>query len=147
MRKKFLFWSVMIVFPIVVGLIVYLIFKPSAYVSKLIIDCLGLEEINIQTSNNWFWNYIHYYLCDFLWAFSLTSVVALILDNNRFKAFLSVLICSFVGTIVELMQMWKFISGTFDIVDLVVEFIGSILSIIIVMIYLRRNQNEKKQIL
>ena len=144
MRKNVFFWSGMIVLPMVVGLIVYLILKPSAYVSELIIDILGLRQLNIQTSDNWFLSIIRNYLCDFLWAFSLTAAISLLYYDNRFRSVISVLICLIVGIIIELLQLWGVISGTFDIVDLIVQSIGSILSIIISKIYLRGNKNEAK---
>lgn len=144
MRKNVFFWSGMIVVPMVVGLIVYLILKPSAYVSELIIDIFGLRQLNIQTSDNWFLSIIRNYLCDFLWAFSLTAAISLLYYDNRFRSAISVLICLIVGIIIELMQLLGVISGTFDIVDLIVQSIGSILSIIISKIYLRGNKNEAK---
>ena len=140
MRKSVIFWFMMVVIPLVVGLVVYLFFKPSAYVSKLITSTLGIRGLSVQVPNDWFWNIVRYYMCDFLWAFSLTAVIALIFYDSRYTVFISISICLLVGIFIELMQLWHFVSGIFDVGDLIAQSIGSIISIIISMMYLRRNE-------
>ena len=149
MRKSAIFWSLIITIPLLVGLVIYLVFKPSAFISRLFFDLLGQQPLIIQTPKCWFWNFIRFYLCDLLWAFSFTAVLQLVLGSGQIHtllsllSLLSLLICIIAGVAIELLQQQGIISGTFDIWDLLVESIGSILSLITTT-YKRRKQNEKQ---
>ena len=144
MKKDAVFWSLIIAVPLIVGLAVYLIFKPSAFVSKWLYDLFGWRQPWVHTPLSPFWIFIRFYLCDLLWALSLTAVSQLILGTGRKQVIVSFLICVLTGTAVELLQHHGIIPGTFDIWDLIVESIGSVLSIIITTTHTRRKRSEKK---
>ncbi len=143
-RKSVVFWSVMIILPLFVGLILYLIFKPSAFISKFIFDLFGLQPFSIQASNKRGLLFVRFYLCDLLWAFSLTAISQLILGYSKTKLIVSLLISILVGTAIELLQKYMIIPGTFDIPDIVTESVGAILSLIIIIVYTRRKRDEKQ---
>lgn len=142
--KKTLFWVAVIVAPLVVGLVVYLLFRPTAIVSQAIYGIFNITPPCIKTPNNLFWILIKYYFCDLLWAFSLTALVKLILGKGKLQSIIALLIGISGGLFVELFQLWGLIPGTFDVLDLLVETIGTILSLIITITYSRRNENEKQ---
>lgn len=141
--KKALFWIAIIIIPLVDGLAVYLLFRPSAMISKLIYSFFNITPLHIATPENIFWNFIKYYLCDFLWAFSLAALSKLLLGNGKLQSTIVLLIVIFTGFVIEILQKYSFISGTFDVLDFFVEAIGAILSIIIIS-YSRRNENEQQ---
>ncbi len=142
--KKTLFWIAITVVPLIAGSIIYLAFRPTAIVSKAIYGLFDINPAYIETPDNLFWRFIKYYLGDFLWAFSLTALVKLILGKGKPQSIVALSIGISVGFLVELFQKYGLIPGTFDFFDLLVETLGAILSLIITIIHSRRNENEKQ---
>ena len=144
MRKSILFWSLVIVLPLVLGLTIYVLFKPTAIVSKVVIDLLGLAPFKVQGFGGPFDYFIRFYLCDMLWAFSFTALTRLILGERKKHVIISFLVCLITGGMIELLQNQKVIVGTFDIYDILVETIGSVAAIMIIILFKRRTKNEKQ---
>ena len=143
--REIIFWVAIIVFPLAIGLAIYLVFKPSAFISKMISDCFGFQVSHIVIPDNWFLAFVSSYLCDMIWAFSFSSAIILVLNNCYTKYSVSFIICISIGIALELLQKNMVLSGTYDICDLIVESVGSFLSIIIIRTrYSRRKKNEKK---
>ncbi len=70
-----------------------------------------------------------YVVPDFLWAFSFTLVLLVIwLNDEKYKYFFIAVPC-FIGVLSEIMQYLNFISGTFDVFDLIAYLTAYILVI------------------
>ena len=136
--KKIAFPATVIILPLVAGLVVYVVLRPGAIVSAFVYRFFGLSPLNLKTPDNPFWNFINFYLCDFLWAFSLGAAVLLILGRGRFRALIAFAVCVAVSALTEICQMRGIIPGTPDVLDVVTESAGSFLSIIITYVFLRR---------
>jgi len=118
-----------IIIPLAIGGGIYFCVRPDAYFSKYICEIIGYsQEISLARPYG-LRRIIQYYLCDALWAYSLTWTVAAFLGRKeRIKAFLiSVSFC----IIMECLQLFTVWPGSFDVVDIIVEIIVCLMAIII----------------
>lgn len=144
MKKKVSLFILTVLLPLFAGLTVYLLFRPSAGISEFFYTLLGFPQLHVIAPNSVFGDLIRFYLCDFLWAFSLTSALCLLLDKKRFAPVLALLICVVLGSALEICQGSGITSGTFDFLDIIAELIGSALSLIILhIIFYGGKKNEK----
>lgn len=110
-RQKFVILAVTSLF---VGLLVYVIFRPNTYVSKLIFSIINIpfEYANISGCR-----VVRFYIGDYLWALSLSCWLHVIfLPRRRGSAVCTVAVCV-VGLGYELLQFFGVVSGTGDIID------------------------------
>lgn len=127
-----------IFFPISIGGLIYIFFRSKSLLMFSWFNNLGLNQIirYFRTSLNIYSNYIPdwllYSLPDGLWVYSFSSSLLLLWEKevkiSSFWLFLPFLF----GSGIEIMQKFDLVSGTFDIIDLIICLLGSILSIIIV---------------
>lgn len=129
MKTKKLILGLISISMLIVGLILYLLFNPQAYVSILFLDYFSCLKISLN--QNLFFTFLRNYGADFLWATSFTLVVQLILWFEKKKTFF--LTCTFLlGASYELMQGFGIATGTADIFDVIAYLFGSIVAIIII---------------
>ena len=99
---------------LLLGLVIYLLFRPNTYISRFILKFLPLDLSEILTMINT--PFFKFYMGDYLWAFSLSCWLRFIF-NDRSKNALSVAIVAIAGALYEMMQYFGIISGTGDILD------------------------------
>jgi hypothetical protein len=138
-KKKLLFLNCFL--PMATGGLIYVFFKPTAYVSS-VFNRIGfisrLSSITSQT-DGWFISFLKYWFCDFLWAYALAFCLLLIFENAKQKYVPPILISCLLSVTIEALQGFHIISGTFDWWDLLAEF----LAIAIAVIIKRRLSHEK----
>lgn len=120
--------------PLAVGLIIYLKMKQSSYISQFVLQYIEVIEyvpktILGVTARNWG--------CDFFWAYSLNSVLFYFLRPFKHKAFIAFGLTALLGVILELLQLYGALSGTFDVLDMIFEIIGAVISGIVSKIILK----------
>ena len=122
-RRRYLFlsWT-----SLVVGLCVYVIFKESSYLHMAAEKMLG-RSFGLHTNCG----FINYYLCDFLWAFSLSCGLIFILGDGTKQKLVCAEIASLYGLFWELLQQRGVVSGTGDWLDVLIYFLASLLAGII----------------
>ena len=136
-----------IIIPLVIGSLIYVLFRTTSLRVFKWFDFVGIRN-GIESIRSYFipmdkyipmW--VKYSLPDSLWVYSFTSSM-LIVWSDEFKIgkFL-LLIPLFLGCLVELAQSVKVFPGTFDIMDLLLNTIGFILSIAL----LKPTYYEKKK--
>lgn len=116
MKTKILWFWVVGVFSLILGLLIYLLFRENTIITthmSYIMDLKPLRNVFLWAEND----FLKYYLVDFLWALSFSCGLHII-----FKPKIKVsLLCSFVvivfGTVFELLQFFNIINGTGDILD------------------------------
>ena len=130
MKRKIVFWIANIFIPLLIGGVVYILFRPDTYFSQYIFNKLNFIPV-IDSEPTLIIKFIKYYLCDILWAYSLTFAVLFVFQNetNRFIASLS--ICIVFEMITEFVQLWNLIPGTFDFVDMVNECVTTLIIIFV----------------
>lgn len=134
MKKEFILLNV--IAPVLIGAILYYLFFPEAVFVRLIDNLLGSPYHIPVNVDNILIKLIRFYLLDFLWAYALMSAVILIFKNDR-RVFMIILIFEIV---LELIQLLPSIRGTFDVCDIGIEILASILAI---KLSRRRFKNEE----
>ena len=125
-----LFYAVLSVASLLLGGILYLLFRENTYISALLKDFTVLEEIrgNLRFIEN---DFIKYYFPDFLWSFSLAFGLLTIFDCN----FRSIVICSeisfFCGLFWEIFQFLNIVSGTGDLFDIAMYLTAAVCVVVI----------------
>ena len=131
---------IMVLFPLLLGSIIYYLFCPGvAFVKK--IDAIVGVGIHFRiTYSNWIISLIRNYLLDFLWAYSLTWALFLLCDNKKYLIVFTVIFPCALGLLFELMQKTKMVHGTADVFDVVAEIIGIVVANTIIKVEVR-NEN------
>lgn len=130
MNRKVVFWGVNILLPIILGVTVYVLFRPDTYVSQFVYSQLGFNP-KISIAFVPVSKFVKYYLCDILWAYSLTFSMIFILKNEKNKYKIALPVCIVFEIIIELLQLCRSLPGTFDFVDMFNECVTTILIIFI----------------
>ena len=134
MKKEFILLNV--IAPVLIGAILYYLFFPDAVFVRLIDNLLGSSYHIPVNVDNILIKLIRFYLLDFLWAYALMSAVILIFKNDS-RVFMIILIFEIV---LELIQLLPSIRGTFDVCDIGIEILASIL---VIKLSRRRFKNEE----
>ena len=137
-----MFYVVIGLLSLLCGLIIYLFFRPNTYISQIIFKIISVKQINLV--QNWVGiGLFKFYFADFLWAFSLSCFLYAIYLPNSKNAMLCSMIVLLVGLFYELMQHFKVISGTGDIVDVLFYLLAAVA--VNIINFLRRKRNEKQR--
>ena len=135
MKKEFILLNV--IAPVLIGAILYYLFFPEAVFVRLIDNLLGSSyHIPVNVDNILIIKLIRFYFLDFLWAYALMSAVILIFKNDS-RVFVIILIFEIV---LELIQLLPSIRGSFDVCDIGIEILASIL---VIKLSRRRFKNEE----
>lgn len=123
-----------LIIPSLFGLFIYLTSGTRTYISDFA-NSMGLTFIDIKYPE-----IITNYGCDALWGFALYSGLSLFEDNYNRTVIVSLLIV----IVMETTQRFKFVPGTFDSLDIIVETLAIILAMLIIEISRRLLSNEEK---
>ena len=143
---KKVFWAVNIIIPLIVGFMIYFIFRPNAYIIQPIYTLFGIKARSVD-GNNMFWKFVNNYACDILWSYSLTFVSIFLLRNMKRCIWIGVLVCVLFETMVESLQLIPAFPGTFDVFDMLAELITTLLAALIIHIFIYKyggTQYEKE---
>jgi len=134
-----------ILIPLIIGIVVYLLFRKPTYQLIFWISADGKSELlnRVNLSDTAIPDWIKYNLPDGLWIFSLTfSVLWLVdFDTRMRKSFVMVMSVLFFGLLFEFLQSSDIISGTFDWWDIIAYFIGFLSPILITRNYKIKNND------
>ena len=109
---------------LLVGAVIYGVFRQNTYIGALVANLLHIPPLQQTVS-------IAFYLPDFLWSFSLTSLLLAVFSPTKKLAALFGIVTSVYGALWELLQYSGAISGTADILDVVLYFTAAWLAVII----------------
>ena len=102
-------------------------FREHTYINSF----FGLQKISSRDSL--LLDAISFYLPDFLWAYSLTFMLALFCEHR-----LSGVISSLFGVVWEIMQRIGAVSGTFDMIDILMYITASMFAVLILLFNRRK---------
>lgn len=135
-KKDVLFYLLNIAIPLLIGTYIYIRYSPSVifveYISKFIE--INNKELNSVTL------FLRNYICDFCWSYSLAFSISFIYYENL-TILHSILIPIIIGIAIELLQLIGLINGTYDLFDIFVELLATLLCFMILKI---RNDEEAK---
>ena len=129
-KKTRLFCIINCTLSLVLGLMIYLLFREGTYIHSL----FGMDKRLV--SRNECTDLIGFYFSDAAWAYSLFFSLELVW-NNRAVVFICAL---FLSVIWEIAQLFKIVGGTFDYFDIITYFAALISAVIIIKIW--RNHYE-----
>lgn len=142
MKAKCFYW-INIIIPIVLGTIVYILFREDTYISIIFMKIMkevGIEIALPHNLDNPIADFARNHLCDILWAYALTFTVVLAGDFQKKQMIIPFIISAVFGISMELLQKFDIITGTFDYWDIVFQVIASVCAIIIILLHFRRRK-------
>ena len=135
-KKELLFYLLNIVVPLLIGTYIYIRYSPNVIFVGYLNNFVELKakELNSATL------FLRNYFCDFCWSYSLAFFISFIYYENLSLVY-SILIPTTIGSVIELLQLIGFINGTYDLFDIFVELLATLLCFMILKI---RNDKEAK---
>lgn len=134
MKKSFFIFNVIV--PLLIGAIIYYVFFPETIFVKCLDKLLDISYHIPLKPENVFAKGIRFYFLDFLWAYALMSFVVWLFGYERKIVIMIVLF----EVLMELVQLFPGIKGTFDVCDIGIEIIANIP----VILFSRRGFNNEK---
>ena len=130
-----------VILPLLLGLFIYLLYRPEAIVTKWVAEVLHLRFSTRTPVQNWE-RLLCNYGADVLWAcaFSLYGVFWRNTCHSRWRTVF--ILCFAVELAVELFQLTPYIKATFDVLDIAVEFAVTAVILLIAMKIQKRRDNE-----
>ncbi len=132
--KKRSFYLVNIIGPLVLGLIVYILYRPEAFISREIYRWIGVS-FDISQSGSVANRFIRFYFSDMMWSYALFFTISWILGQGRRAITECFIICFLFEAFLEYGQKIGLLYGTFDIWDIVAEYFAAVISAIIIIHY------------
>ena len=131
-RKNLLFYLCNIMVPLVLGFILYVIFRRDTYISKFVCRYIDIKRFDTdEIPSSFATKFIRYYACDILWAYSLTFVCYWFsFGKNRYM--FSIILCGCFEILIEMLQRFHLFPGTFDFWDILFEFITTLVALWII---------------
>ena len=142
--KQHMFYALNISISLVIGLIVYVCYRPDTYVSQAVYNLLGISpDIGgfVNWLPTWLLLFIRNYLADIIWAYALTFTICYILWNQKKSMFPIFGIVAVFEICIEVSQKVGIMSGTFDWYDIFLEICISAL----VMLVIKTKYKEKQK--
>ena len=122
--KWHIFYVLNILVSLVLGLTVYVCWRPDTYVSQVVYNILGITSnigSFIYLLPDWIISFCRNFLADMLWAYALTFTICYIWWDFR-KSMLSVFVITTAFEVgIEFFQKMGIMSGTFDWLDIILE--------------------------
>ena len=115
--KTFWFW-VIGVFSLILGLLIYLLFRENTIITTQTSYIMDLRLIR----NMFSWaesDFLKFYFVDFLWALSLSCGLHIIFKPKTKVSLICSVVVITLGTTFELLQFFNVINGTGDILDVI----------------------------
>ena len=133
MKKRF-FWLMCAAIALIIGAILYGLYRQDTYVGKIVGIALG-KPLQVNSA---FSACMAYYLPDFLWMFALVcSLLTVMLPRGKHMLFWC-LFAFLLGTLWELLQLWGVVPGTADVHDVILYSMAAITAAIISSLKKRR---------
>lgn len=132
-KKQIIFSICNIIFPLIIGAVIYFLFVPTAHISEILYKFIG-KSIYIS-SKDLTGTFVTCFLADFLWAYALFFLVFVILAQKKSDIWIVLLICLIFETVIEFLQLTPIIDGTFDWFDILFECFADLLGVAILVIY------------
>jgi hypothetical protein len=110
LKKRFFRLFITVLFPLLTGVLIYLFCSPS---TRYFFQFFPKLSVHFPLKN-----WISFSLPDGLWTFSFVSFVLFLFQEKSRQKTLFILIAFFSGSLLEIFQLYHFIPGTFDLMDI-----------------------------
>ena len=123
-----------ILFPLIAGACVYIIWVPTAFVSQIAYDLFGLYPLPGAGKEG---SFITCFMGDFLWAHALIFLLSMIMVHRKRDLIPTVVLCILFETGTECLQLTSIMEGTFDLFDIAIEILANLLGCMMICFYER----------
>jgi hypothetical protein len=123
------------VLPLLLGGLIYICFREKNILFFSWLQYFNINDYlfqNIYTGNNIILKYFIYSLPNGLWILSGLLILKLFLKNEYFLLSIYSIVFIVISFIIEIGQLFKFVRGTFDILDIITIALFSIIGLIII---------------
>lgn len=124
---KNIVWSVA---ALLCGAMLYILLRPDSYVGKLFSNCRYVLDFQ-NSLRHISAGFLRYYLPDMLWALALGCCIQGVLVPKSAGVFVCSALPLLYGLLWELLQYRGVLMGTGDLLDVLMYFCGSLVSVII----------------
>ena len=118
------------------GGIIYIFSRPNVYISKIIIDMLNIGE-----DCSFVPPVISFYVPDFLWASALCSGLFAAYPLRTKNGWIWGAVTTLYGIVWEILQFFMIVSGTADIVDVLLYLTAAVV-VVMINFYLEMRKKE-----
>lgn len=132
-NRKYFFLVINILAPILIGAAIYYVISPNViFVQQL--DSLLNRRIHINTTNFnlSIMRFVRNYLLDMLWGYALVFALFLFTGNNTAEIRKIFIIAVIFSAVMEILQLTSIAKGTFDVFDIIVEFLAEVTAVFII---------------
>jgi len=143
-RRRILFYGINILSPLLIGGIIYIIFRSDSYIATFFSETIGISTRQYMLPA-WLNTIVCNYLSDVLWAYSLAFALSALFKFNRSNVTVVFMICIIFVVAIELLQMTNTVSGTFDSVDIILETIAVSLALLIIKHFEEKHHEKDNQ--
>lgn len=118
---------------LIIGALIYYFFSPEVIFVKKIDEIIesGLH-FKLSLRDNWILKFIRFYVLDMLWAYALVFALKLIMGNNTANLKRVFGVAFIFSTTMEILQLTPLAQGTFDMWDIICEFVAEVLAVFII---------------
>lgn len=125
---------------LIIGAVIYYFFSPKVIFVKQIDKIIGSGvHFTVSFRDNWIICFIRFYVLDMLWAYALVFALRLFMDNNAANLKRIFLVAFLFSTTMEILQLTPLAEGTFDIWDIVCEFVAEVVAVFVIKTRWRRH--------
>ncbi|MDY5102537.1 MAG: hypothetical protein SPE81_05510 [Agathobacter sp.] len=122
--------------PIIIGTIIYYLISPDVLFVEWIDTFLGkVMHISCIDSSFWLVKFIRNYMLDMMWGYALVFALYFIIGNNSADLLKIFVIAFTLSAVMEILQLTPFVEGTFDVLDIIVEFLAEVVAVFIIKKY------------
>jgi hypothetical protein len=149
MKRKGSLWVTNVLVPLLVGACIYYFLAPEVIFVKHIDALLGIGfHVNNAGSHLRLVRFIRNYLPDMIWGYALVFALYSIIGNNAADLLKIFMLAFIFSTVLEILQLTSVVEGTFDVFDLLVEFLAEAIAVFIIKIHFMNEhfKEEEKEI-
>lgn len=122
-----------IICPITAGALIYCLAAPDVIFIKKAEDFIGWTvHLQMFPAGSALLRFVRNYLPDMMWGYSLVFTLFYIIGNNAASIWKVFWMAFPFSVVMEMMQKTSFVSGTFDVFDIVVEFLAEVIAACII---------------
>jgi len=140
-KNKILILYFLAIASIVVGFMLYLLFRENTYVSDIVEKYVDLEYPR-HCARAFESDFLKFYFPDFLWAMSLDCWIHTVIFCGRRSSIICSAIVGLFGILYEVLQYTRIVTGTFDIVDIIM-YLSAALLVSVLYCTVIHSQKEK----
>ncbi|MBP3696375.1 MAG: hypothetical protein J6J45_02435 [Clostridia bacterium] len=126
MLKKRVILTLLAIFSLITGLLIYLFLRKDTYLHGYFSAEL-CNYVYVNVKSNILTDFIRYYLPDFLWAFAFgAALTAVSYSHNRIVIILFSAVSFLIGVLFEFVQYFGIVNGTFDYFDILMYAVAAL---------------------